>query len=153
MRFRNEIRSETEIQGTPDEVWAVLSDFASYGEWNPGMDDVQGEAKSGSRLTIRFTLNGGRTMTMTPTVLVAEPGRELRWLGRFLMPWVFDGEHRFEIHETTPGSVTFVQGERFKGLLVPFLRKLIEVDTATTFVKVNEALARRVVELRTRDAA
>jgi hypothetical protein len=46
-----------------------------------------------------------------------------------------------------------VQGERFKGVLVPFLRKLIEVDTATTFAKVNDALARRVVELRTRDAA
>ena len=153
MGFRNEIRCEAQIVGTPDEVWAVLSDFGSYGEWNPGMDDVQGEAKAGSRLTIRFTLNGGRTRTMRPTVLVAEPGRELRWLGRILLPWVFDGEHRFEIHETTPGVVTFVQGERFKGLLVPFLRKLIEVDTATTFVRVNEALALRVVELRTRDAA
>ncbi|MGZ5293087.1 MAG: SRPBCC family protein [Actinomycetota bacterium] len=152
MGFRNEIRTEAQIDGTPDEVWAVLSDFGSYGEWNPGMEDVQGRAEVGSRLTIRF-LNGGRTMTMKPTVLVAEPGRELRWLGRLLVPWVFDGEHRFEIHETTPDSVTFVQGERFKGLLVPFLRKLIEVDTAGTFAKVNDALARRVVELRTRDAA
>ena len=152
MGFRNEIRSETEIQGTPDEVWAVLSDFGSYGEWNPGMEDVQGRAEAGSRLTIRF-LNGSRTMTIKPTVLVAEPGRELRWLGRLLLPWVFDGEHRFEIHETTPGSVTFVQGERFKGVLVPFLRKMIEVDTVTTFGKVNDALARRVVELRARDAA
>ncbi|MGZ5318730.1 MAG: SRPBCC family protein [Actinomycetota bacterium] len=152
MGFRNEIRTEAQIDGTPDEVWAVLSDFGSYGEWNPGMEDVQGRAEVGSRLTIRF-LNGGRTMTMKPTVLVAEPGRELRWLGRLLVPWVFDGEHRFEIYETTPDSVTFVQGERFKGLLVPFLRKLIEVDTAGTFAKVNDALARRVVELRTRDAA
>ena len=30
MGFRNEIRSETTIEGTPDEVWGVLSDFASY---------------------------------------------------------------------------------------------------------------------------
>jgi hypothetical protein len=153
MGFRNEIRSETQIDGTADEVWAVLSDFGSYGEWNPGMEDVQGEAKPGSRLTIRFSLNGGRTMTMRPTVLVAEPGRELRWLGRLLVPWVFDGEHRFEIREVAPGRVTFVQGERFKGVLVPFLRKLIEVDTATTFAKVNEALARRVLELRARKIA
>jgi hypothetical protein len=152
MGFRNEIRSQTEIDGTADEVWSVLSDFGSYGEWNPGMEDMQGEAKAGSRLTIRF-VNGGRTMTMRPTVLVAEPGRELRWLGRLFVPWVFDGEHRFEIHEATPGRVTFVQGERFKGVLVPFLRKLIEVDTASTFVKVNEALGRRVVELRERDVA
>ena len=42
-------------------------------------------------------------MTMHPTVPVAEPGRELRWLGRLGLPGVFDGEHRFEIHETEPG--------------------------------------------------
>jgi hypothetical protein len=149
--FRNEIRTEAQIEGTPDEVWAVLSDFGSYGDWNPGMEDVEGRAEIGSRLRIRFALNGGRTMTMKPTVLAAEPGRELRWLGRLLLPWVFDGEHRFEIRETSPG-VSFVQAERFKGILVPFLRKLIEVDTVATFARVNEALARRVVELRGRGA-
>jgi len=63
MGMRNEIRTEARIDGTADEVWSVLSDFASYGEWNPGMEDVQGEAKVGSRLRIRFALNGGRTMT------------------------------------------------------------------------------------------
>jgi hypothetical protein len=147
MGFRHEIRTETEIDGTADEVWAVLSDFGSYAEWNPGMEDVQGEAAAGTRLAIRFSLNGGRTMTMRPTVLVAEPGRELRWLGRLLIPWLFDGEHRFEIVEGAPGRVTFVQSERFKGVLVPFLGKVF-ADTATTFVKVNEALARRVSERR-----
>lgn len=152
MGFRNELRTEVQIDGTPQEVWDVLSDFGSYGDWNPGMEDVQGEATVGSRLTIRF-VNGGRTMTIKPVLLVAEPDRELRWLGRLFVPWVFDGEHRFEIHQSGPGRVTFVQGERFKGVLVPFVRKLIEVDTASTFVKVNEALARRVVELRARGAA
>jgi hypothetical protein len=87
-------------------------------------------------------------MTMRPTVLVAEPARELRWLGRLIMPGLFDGEHRFTIEEREPSRVTFSQDERFRGLLVPFLRKLIEVDTLTTFHAVNEALARRVVELR-----
>lgn len=49
--------------------------------------------------------------------------------------------------------MTFVQSERFKGLLVPFLKKLIEVDTMATFAKVNEALARRIVEVRDRNAS
>ena len=152
MAFRNEIHSEATIEASADEVWAVLSDFGSYGEWNPGMESVQGEATVGTRLTIRFALNGGRVMTMRPTVLVADPGRELRWLGRPLMPGLFDGEHWFTIEEREPGRVTFSQDERFRGVLVPFLRKLIEVDTLTTFHAVNEALARRVAELRTRAA-
>jgi hypothetical protein len=148
MAFRNEIHSEVTIEASADEVWAVLSDFGSYAEWNPGMESMEGEPTVGTRLTIRFALNGGRTMTMRPTVLAAEPGRELRWLGRLVMPGLFDGEHRFTIEEREPGRVTFSQDERFRGLLVPFLRKLIEVDTLTTFHAVNEALARRVVELR-----
>ncbi len=43
MAFRKEIHSETTIEASADEVWAVLSDFGSYGEWNPGMESVQGE--------------------------------------------------------------------------------------------------------------
>src|SRR5512143_2392933 len=108
MMFRNEIRSEVEIEATAAEVWAVLSDFSTYGEWNPGFTSIEGRAAAGMKLKVAFALNGG------PTVLVAEPERELRWLGRLLLPWVFDGEHRFEIHETAPGRVTFVQAERFR---------------------------------------
>ncbi|MGE5225701.1 MAG: SRPBCC family protein [Planctomycetaceae bacterium] len=150
MAFSNQIRSEVEIEGTAEEAWAVLSDFASYGEWNPGFARIEGRAEAGTRLTITFALNGGRTMTMRPRVLVAEPGGELRWLGRLFLPWVFDGEHRFELHEDEPGRVRFVQGERFRGLLVPFLRRMIEVDTLATFERVNAALAARVEELRRR---
>ena len=145
--FRKQIETETTIEATPEEVWRVLSDFASYGEWNPGMRSVQGEPVVGSRLTIEFSMNGGRTMKMRPKVLVSQPGHELRWLGHLLLPGIFDGEHRFEIHQQGPNGVRFVQGERFAGLLVPFLRSLL-ADTATTFVQVNDALSERVTALR-----
>jgi len=38
-------------------------------------------------------------MTFRPTILKAEPERELRWLGRLLLPGLFDGEHVFEIEQ------------------------------------------------------
>ena len=145
--FRNEIRSETVIEGTAGDVWQVLTDFPAYGSWNPGFEKAEGRAEVGQTLHITFALKGGRSMRMHPTVLVADPGRELRWLGRLWLPGIFDGEHRFEIHELEPGRVRFVQGERFRGVLVPFLRKMIEVDTLAMFEKVNAALAARVREL------
>ena len=148
MAFRNEIHTQATIDATADEVWSVLTDFRSYSRWNPGMEQVVGEAVVGTRLTIRFAPTKGRSMTMRPTVLTAEPGRELRWLGRLLVPGLFDGEHRFTIEEREPGRVRFVQAERFRGLLVPFLRRMIEVDTVATFARVNEALAARVAEVR-----
>ncbi len=148
--FKNEIRSEAMIDATGEEVWSVLADFGSYGEWNPGFASIEGQARVGAKLDIAFSMKGDRTMRMRPTVLVADPGRELRWLGRLFMPGLFDGEHRFEIHEDAPGRVRFVQGERFRGLLVPFLHSMIEVDTLATFERVNAALAARVAELRDR---
>ncbi len=150
MVFKNEIRSEAMIDATSEEVWSVLADFGSYGEWNPGFASIEGLAKAGTKLDIAFSLKGDRTMRMRPTVLVAEPARELRWLGRLFMRGLFDGEHRFELHEDEPGRVRFVQGERFRGLLVPFLRTMIEVDTLAMFERVNEALTSRVAELRNR---
>jgi hypothetical protein len=153
MPFRSEIRTETQVAGTAPEVWAVLTDFADYDEWNPAMRHVEGRAEVGTRLSIAFTLNSGRSMALRPKVLVADPDREFRWLGRLFVPGLFDGEHRFEIHEDESGQVTFVQGERFRGLLVPFLKKLIQVDTAATFATVNAALVARVADRRAETVA
>jgi hypothetical protein len=144
MRSSNEIRSEIQMEATPDQVWQVLSDFGAYQEWNPAFVSVEGVAEEGTKLDIRFKLKGDRSIRMRPTVLVVEPGRELRWLGRLFVPGLFDGEHRFEIHEEAPGRVRFVQAERFRGLLVPFLKRLIEVDTVAMFERVNAALVERV---------
>jgi hypothetical protein len=150
MRLQNEVQQETTIDATPDQVWAVLSYFGAYEQWNPAFVSVEGVAEAGTRLDIRFKLKGDRSIRMRPTVLAAEPGRELRWLGRLLVPGLFDGEHRFEIHEEAPGRVRFAQHERFRGLLVPFLRRLIEVDTAAMFERVNAALAERVAAIGSR---
>jgi len=144
MRSSNEIRSEIQMEATPDQVWQVLSDFGAYQEWNPAFVSVEGVAEEGTKLDIRFKLKGDRSIRMRPTVRVVEPGRELRWLGRLFVPGLFDGEHRFEIHEEAPGRVRFVQAERFRGLLVPFLKRLIEVDTVAMFERVNAALVERV---------
>ena len=148
--FRNEIRTEIEIEGTAQEVWDTLTDFESYSEWNTGFVKAAGRAKLGETLDITFSQKAGKTMDIHPTVLVAEPGRELRWLGRLLMPGIFDGEHRFEIHGTEPGRVTFVQAEQFRGVLVPFVRSMIEGNTLSMLQRVNADLAARV---RSRAAA
>jgi len=145
--FSNEIRTEIEVEGTAQEVWDTLTDFESYSEWNTGFVKAEGRAAVGETLHITFSQKADKTMDMHPTVLVADPGHELRWLGRLVMPGIFDGEHRFEINETEPGRVTFVQSERFRGVLVPFVRKMIEGNTLSMLERVNADLAKRVRSL------
>ena len=56
-------------------------------------------------------------MTFHPRVLVAEPGQELRWLGRLGVPRLFDGEHYFRLIPEGDGT-RLIHGERFRGLLL-----------------------------------
>src|SRR5262245_3175301 len=126
------LRTEITIAAGAERVWQVLTDFAAYRGWNPFMLEASGRAAPGERLTIRMQPVDGRAMTFTPTVLEAAPGRRLRWLGRLLLPGIFDGEHSFTI-EPAGGGVRFVQEEHFRGVLVPLLAKRLEKGTRPAF--------------------
>ncbi len=136
---QKEIHTEIIINASPEQVWEVLSDFEAYPEWNPFITEVEGKTKKGEKLKINA---GG--MTFKPTVLIAEKNSELKWIGRLLMPGIFDGTHRFQIIDRGDGTVLFKHSEHFKGLLVgPFSKKL-DRETKSGFDAMNKALKERV---------
>jgi hypothetical protein len=81
-----QLHTTIEIDATPLRVWQVLTDFAAYPEWNPFITRASGAARPGERLHLRMQPPGGRGATLRPTVLEADPGRQLRWLGHVLLP-------------------------------------------------------------------
>ena len=138
-----EIRTEIEIASEPEPLWAILTDFAAYPQWNPFVRSIQGEAKTGGRLSISVQPEGDKPMTFHPEVLLAVPNQELRWLGHFLLPGVFDGEHYFQIVPIAPGRVQFIHGEKFSGLLVGFFKAKLESGTKAGFEAMNKAIKSR----------
>ncbi|HEV3169121.1 MAG TPA: SRPBCC domain-containing protein [Actinocrinis sp.] len=136
------ISADIVIEATADRVWETLADFPRYVEWNPFIREAVGRAVPGERITVRIFRDEQKANTFRPRIVVAAPGRELRWLGHLLVPGVFDGEHSFEL---TPvdGGTRVVQSERFSGALVPLMGKVIE-DTVDRFRALNRALKRRV---------
>lgn len=141
-----QLRTEIEIEATPERVWQVLTDFAAFPEWNPFMTRAEGTVRRGERLTIRMQPDGGRAMTFRPTVLEAEPNRHLRWVGRVVVPGVFDGEHSFTIERVGEGEVRLIQQEEFRGILVPLMARSLDRNTLPAFEKMNHALKRRAEE-------
>ncbi len=137
----HEIRTEIEIEASPERIWAVLTDQRAYPEWNPFLVSSTGELREGGRLANEISNNGG-TMKFEPRVLVVEPGRELRWIGNFVFPGLADGEHYFLIEPAGAGRSRFVQGERFTGALVPVAGSALDVEDG--FKAMNAALKTRV---------
>ncbi|MEW9549504.1 SRPBCC family protein [Nonomuraea sp. NPDC050783] len=137
-----EITSSIDIAASPEQVWDVLVDFAGYSTWNPFIREGAGQAVVGETLVLKMYPENGKPMTFRPRVLEAERGRTLKWLGRFVLPGLFDGAHSFVL-TATPQGTHLVQSEAFKGLLVPFLGSMIE-GTSRNFARLNEALKQEV---------
>jgi hypothetical protein len=137
-----ELQASIEIDAPAERVWGVLSDLGGYEEWNPFMTRAEGQFVEGSRLLITFQPPGGRQARFKPTVLEVEPGRSVRWLGRFILPGLFDGEHTLAVEPVGESAVRFTQSERFWGILTRFPGKLFD-RTQAGFEAMNEALKRR----------
>ena len=135
-----QLHSETEIEAPVERVWDLLTDFASYHQWNPFIRSISGQPVPGQRLEVRLEPPGGRGMTFKPKVLNAEPNRELRWLGHLLVPGLFDGEHSFTIQPLEENRTRFIQREAFKGLLVPLFARSLDNNTRRGFEEMNHAL-------------
>lgn len=138
----HELRTEIEIDAPPATVWAILTDLATYRDWNPFITSAAGTLAVGERLVNRLGPPGGKPITFEPTVTEVDAGRSLEWLGRLVLPGLFDGRHRFEL-VGDGGGTRLLQTERFTGVLVPLLRKSLDTRTRAGFEAMNAALKAR----------
>ena len=79
-------------------------------------------------------------MVFKPVVIKVIPEVEFRWLGRFLLPGLFDGEHIFELIPIAEQKTRLVHREKFSGLLVPFFWKSLDSGTRAGFKEMNNTL-------------
>lgn len=141
--MKHELHTEIDIDAPCDVVWDILSDLDEYPAWNPFIVSAEGGVVVGERLTNRLQPPGGKAITFKPTVTEVEAGHTFEWLGRLGLPHVFDGRHRFELHDAPGGGTRLVHSEKLTGALVPFLRKSLDTQTHAGFVAMNEALKAR----------
>lgn len=141
------LTASVEIEATPQETWKVLTDLPAYEQWNPFITSAKGAIAKGETLTLVMHDSAGDT-TFTPTVLTADRGKELRWLGKVGPGWIADGEHSFTIEPLANGKVRLTQTEHFTGVAVPFYRSTLHSNTLPQFQAMNRALTERITSLR-----
>ncbi len=137
-----QLHTQIDIHATPAQIWRVLTDFASYPEWNPFIRQIEGEVVAGERLRIRIQPPGQGAMRFTPRLVEVAPEQSLRWLGHWLVPGLLDGEHHFELLPQGPGTTRLVHSETFSGLIVGLLRRRL-AHTRQGFEAMNHSLKTR----------
>lgn len=143
--FTRTIATSVDLDAPPARVWDALADGPAYARWNPFVTRLEGTLSVGSRLDVRIALPGSRPMSFHPTVTAAEPGRRLAWLGRLVLPGVFDGAHSFALEPLPGGGTRLTQSETFRGLLVPAAGGILR-RTEAGFAAMHDALRRRLAD-------
>lgn len=132
------LHTQIDIGATPEQVWELLGQPASYASWNPFIVSMQGQLAEGQQLRAVMQSPGRKAMAFKPRVLKVDAARELRWRGRLLMPGIFDGEHYFELQRNANGT-RLLHGETFSGVLL----WVMDIETfKPDFERMNAALKR-----------
>ena len=139
------IDTTVDINAGKDAVWDVLTDFASYKEWNPVMR-IEGTPEVGTKLVVHLTGAGGHGMSFKPKVLAATPGKELRWLGKLGLRGIAAGEHFFVLTTNNDGTTRLNHGERYSGALIALERHDSGSNDAS-YKAFSQALKHRVEHL------
>lgn len=133
------LTTSIDVDASPDQVWAVLTDFASYGEWS-SFKRIEGTPEQGERLKIRMP-----GMSFRPFVTAAVPHQELEWSAEIVSPRFFLGRHTFTLVPQHDGTTLVVNTETFTGITVrPFERLFAGDSRDDGYAAFNRALKDRV---------
>ncbi|MCB0637160.1 MAG: SRPBCC domain-containing protein [Lewinella sp.] len=138
------LQTDILINATPDQVWATLTDFPAYPEWNPFIRKLEGPVRTGESIVAHLSLDGQKTQVFRPVVKDYQPGQGFRWLGHLFIPGLFDGEHYFQLEALPEGGTRLIHGENFSGLLAGVIMWFIGAQTQSGFERMNAALKERV---------
>lgn len=137
------VYTEIVIKASPEKVWQEFNNFASYPTWNPFIKSIKGNPVVGNKIEAFLQPPGNKGMVFKPKVLVYDSLKELRWIGKLFTGRLFDGEHAFILKDNKDGTTTFIQYECFRGILVPLMKKMLDVNTKNGFTQMNQALKER----------
>lgn len=75
-----------QLDASADWLWALVTRFADYPDWNPLVPSISGDPRLNAKLQLRVAPDGRRPIALRARVLVAARNRELRWHGRSRLP-------------------------------------------------------------------
>jgi hypothetical protein len=113
-------RVEVTIRATAPAIWRILIDTNDFPRWNSTITRIEGHIREGERLRLHVP---GTDRTFTPRVSGVVPNQRMTWTGG-VAP-IFTGVRTFELRPRADGSTEFAMQERFSGVLLPVVARVL----------------------------
>lgn len=134
-----EFKATITIDAPPEKVWEVLTDGASWPEWDPYCERIEGTIALGEKIKAFSKLSPGRAFPVKVSELVAN--KRMTWSGGMPLG-LFKGVRTFTL--TPAGEATeFTMHEVFSGPMLFLIGRSIP-DMTEPFQKHAEGLKARV---------
>jgi len=136
--------TEIIINAPKEAIWKVLTDFDSYGEWNPLIVDIQAATEVGHGVKFKADLKG-KKLPFGAKMRRCEENRELSWGGPGFKPLnlLAGADHYYRIEEIGDNQCRFIHGETFYGIL-PMLFSGWIASCKPLYDGMNKAMKERV---------
>jgi hypothetical protein len=136
------VEFRTGVQAPAEIVWEVISDFATWKDWNPVHPRMEGEMRIGTTLTVDLVHGEGQITTIQPIVQDWVPFEQLHWRTKRLRGFVTAIRY-LEIENMGPANSTFSNGELFMGPLVRWVSRDERRRLRAAYTRMGEAVRDR----------
>jgi uncharacterized protein YndB with AHSA1/START domain len=131
--------SAATIAATPEEVWAVLVDGASWPSWDSGVEAVEGRIAPGETVKIRSSAAPGRAFAVRVTAF--EPPHRLEFSGGMPLG-LFRGVRTYTLTPADEGTL-FRMREEYTGPMLRLIWRSMP-DLQPSFDRFARGLKERV---------
>jgi hypothetical protein len=130
------------VQAPAEVIWEVISDLASWHQWNALYPKAAGEIRIGGTLELTLALPGQPPQELRPTVMEWVPNEQLHWK-LTIMGGLVRTIRYLEIEALAEASCIVTNGEIFGGFLGPSVGKRMGRSVYRAFSDMDDALKAR----------
>ena len=114
--------ASTHINASPQQIWDILVDGASYPQWDPGMVRIEGQLSPGEK--VKFFTKFSPDQAFAVKITQFEPSKKMVFTGGMPLG-LFKSERTHTLTPDSDGGTHFHTEEIFSGLLLPLFGRSI----------------------------
>lgn len=141
------LEHSVEIGAPAATVWAVLTDFDAYGQWNPFVPRASCRLEPGGPIDMDVRLRGDTLRHQREFINRVDPGRSFSYSMRPAPLRLLRSVREQTVAPSGPGTCHYASHFQIDGLLVPVVEALLGGGMRRGFDDMTAGLKRRAEEL------